>query len=213
MKRIHFIIVIAFSAMFLSAFRANAQTRFYLGGDAGINLVGTFDEDNHVASLMLSPELGFQIGKKWMIGSKLTFNAMTSSKDKVSVTVGNTTISSDEALLVAGINPYVRYKCLNVRRCGFWLEGSAEFNKMLTSDDDIGATTVGLSVVPMLTYEPTKHIVLYSSLNLLSFGCTYTIVDTSDSTVPNEFYNVGFNVNASNIVKLGDISVGLLYKF
>lgn len=84
---------------------------------------------------------------------------------------------------------------------------------MLTSDDDIGATTVGLSVVPMLTYEPTKHIVLYSSLNLLSFGCTYTIVDTSDPTVPNEFYNVGFNVNASNIVKLGDISVGLLYKF
>ena len=54
MKRIHFIIVIAFSAMFLSAFRANAQTRFYLGGDAGINLVGTFDEDNHVASLMLA---------------------------------------------------------------------------------------------------------------------------------------------------------------
>lgn len=212
MKKTSLIIVSLLAILSFGIINADAQTRFYLGGQAGFNLSGTTDDGIKASTFSFNPEFGVQVGRRWMFGTELNFNAVRADNSRKELTIGDVTFESTEDMYAVGISPYARYKFARIRRVGLWVEGSASFYKMFDSEGDIDATVAGLNVLPMVTYEPSRHIVLYSTINLFSLNCTYTRIDAV-TNVSSDQYSFGFNADATSLAKTGDISIGLLYRF
>ena len=73
------------------------------------------------------------------------------------------------------------------------------------------ATNVRLIFLPGLSYDINDKLSLETSLNLLSFNYTYITTKADTYTDNNSSFNIGAGL--SNIVSIGAITVGAIYKF
>ena len=192
----------------------NAQTRFYLGGEAGYHTSWpTTDSDARVYAYTISPDLGIQIGRKYMVGVRLYHSAITSKSD-AKLTIAGISITSSDGLSAFGVKPYARVRCFDIHKIGVWLEGSVLYEEAYNKRKNVQVSLGKIGFMPLITYEVTKHLVLYSSLNLLSLDFSYLNLYIEDlEEINREEYSFGFNVDATKFFKMSDFSLGLIFRF
>ena len=204
------IIIISFICLLAGSNKINAQTKFYLGGDVSYAKSWNGDEFSDFSrSLSVSPEFGFQLKERWMVGARLSYASVLSSTGGT-LSLGNVSINVSRSLSAFNINPYARLRFFELNKINFWLEGNIFYGE----GNDNSTSFASAGVNPMITYEANEHIMLYSSLNLIAIN--YTYIHYYDSKYPANSINqhsLSFGASTNEIIKMSDFSIGFLYRF
>ena len=192
MKKLFVIACLIFAGM-----AANAQ--WYMGSRFNINAEqiknDNGDKERSSSSIGIYADLGYRLNESWDIGVDYGGTIGVSKYYYV-----NTSTKTNTANWL--FSPYVRYSLTQfgdfelLGRGALILEGSKTHNQ------------VAIRLVPVIAYNLSDRIALQTNLNFFSFGLSYYKEKHGDS---NTNFNIGGNSN--NVAKLGDITIGFIYKF
>ena len=171
---------------------ANAQ--FYLGGTVGFE---SNSELNPKSSFWVFPEVGYYINKKFDVGLEFGFAKEHQQNDMKSS--------------LWSIAPYARYSFYQFGKFETLIKGSVGFTYVdgyMQVDHPYGKTTdFRFHVSPILAYNLTEKIVLFTQLNCLSL--TFALIKPEDSD-----YSHHFRFGASNsLINTSSLQIGFFYKF
>lgn len=222
MKKIFAVIVFTFVTVTV----CNAQ--FFVGGEFGIGASSSKDkatvggvsvEEKNPSSfnLGIGPKFGYFFNDKWSIGLILVYNYNQQT----------THVPSKVKTMNHwwGGSPYVRWAFAKVKNFSFVAEGMVNFRGGFakttpsTNDTKTYSFITGFNIAPVITYNLGEHFAFETRLNFLSFGYTFrannttrTInnIETSNSDMS---HNFNFSVDSDNILNVGAITIGAIYKF
>lgn len=192
----------------------------YVGGSFGLN--GGVNQNTGTGSLLNSftltaaPDIGWIPGERWAVGIRPTVGLGLSS--------GN---SRKQRALTLGVNPYTRYKMLTFNNFGLWTELSPELGLYNIWHQDEGverpsgvwssdtrSLNYSLRLLPVLTYQLNRHILLETRLNLFSVALVgrHTITSATEDTF--DTFSYGVNASMDDLVDTWEnLSIGFLYIF
>lgn len=212
MKSYRVFLVALFSLFFISI---NAQ--IFVGGNVGFN-TSNDKTDNGIAttqkesaySLSLYPKAGMFLSEKLALG--VSFDIYFSG-DKSGV--NTETISKSSTI---GVSPFLRYYAINWNKFSVYGQGSIGLGFSNSSVKTGGSTTDGpkttrlyIGFFPGLSYNISDKLSFETSLNFLSFG--YNYFTTKDGSSKNNGSSFNFGAGLGNIVTVGNITIGAIYKF
>lgn len=211
--------IITLAAIAAMTISANAQV--FIGGTAGLNFnggdttVSSIKTDNpSTASFSIAPNVGYYFADNFLAGGRVSF-----SYNKA-VTPG---LLQDTKVYTYNwmIEPYARYRFLELNKFGVWSECNAYFGRK-TGNTKVGSTksdanpvcSWGINVLPVLTYTINDHLCLETSLNAFGFGYKGTYTKNSDKSYEANTSAVSFAANSTDIFgQLGLVNIGFTYKF
>ncbi len=213
------------SAVALVAFAMTANAQLFFGGQLGLSTSGgtsewtkgntTIKTDNlKTTSFTFAPQVGFFLSESFAVGGYL--NLGITNQDNV----GGTYNESKETTF--GITPFARYYFINSGKWKVAAEGQLGFSLgHTTAKDGSGnivsepkTTTIAFNVRPLVAYSLTDNIDLQAGLNVLGLGFTHKTVknEVGNTTATDKTNNFGLSANSNNIVSVGAITVGFIYK-
>lgn len=215
MKKI--LVLTALAIMFVCG---QAQAQWIAGGYLGVNTV-----KDGVTEYSVMPEAGYLINDRLALGLGVRYES-ASSDDSFYSRVSANEIKDGHVFSVA---PFARYKFASTGKVGLWLKGVAAIGTLsetkvnmesievsdgsgniyyidVLKEKDISGTGIEINIFPMVTYDFSKKITFFTQLNILSMNFSHWSGDY-DTTV------FGFGANSNNVVEIGNIVVGFLYKF
>jgi hypothetical protein len=209
-SRVFFIALFSFFFISLNAqFFVGGNFRFNISNDKTIDGTTTINKTS-IYNFDLSPNAGKFLSEKFAVGVALDIS-FSGNKTGVS----NETISRTSSF---GISPFLRYYAIKWNKFSVFGQGKIGLDFSNTSVKTGGVTTDGpkstrlyLSIYPGLSYDIFDKLSLELSLNILNFG--YSYINTKDGSFKDR--TSGFNIGAglSNIVSIGAITIGAIYKF
>ena len=215
MKKTILILAIASIAVTLNA-------QWFLGGNVGFSTrteqtiadSGTDYANKTIIGFQIAPKAGYYFNEKFAfglslsIGGNFTLATNPNAPDHLSFSVP------------WKFSPFVRYHVYNYKKFSLILEGSTgvsgnHFKASQNTDfkDNIGINVI--NITPVLGYKLTDHFQLEAGLNFLSLG--YNIYLNYAGEKPNKTthiahdFNIGFN--SANIISMGYLTIGAIYKF
>jgi len=216
MKKLFYVLTFAF----VSTLALNAQ--YFIGGGFSFNTSGGNTEyqdattdKTKTSSFNFYPMGGYILSDDIYIGVALNLGT---SKSTTPTTPDETVTSS----MSFGLTPFARYYALRFNKFAIFGQGqlglsfsSSKTKVGGTTTDGPKTTTIGLNIFPGLSYDASEKIQLYTSINVLNFGFNYSVEkeEIGDDTMYDRTTSFGFGANLNNIVTLGNITVGAIYKF
>jgi len=196
-------------------FNLNAQ--FFVGGNFSLSTSGgsidngtTTTDKTSSFSFNLQPKVGRFLSEKLAVGAALD---ITFSRSKTPAI--NEIISKSSTI---GIIPFLRYYAIKMDKFSVFGQGNVGLsfsgsNTKVggTSTDGPKTTRVYLTVMPGLAYDVNEKLSLETSLNILSFGYYNTTIKNGSSKDKTSLFNFGAGIN--NVVSVGSITIGAIYKF
>jgi hypothetical protein len=199
-----------------SFFCINLNSQVFVGGNIGFNTSndktdnGTTTNKRSDYRFDLSPRLGKFLSEKFAIGCYLDVSLS-----------GNTTGINPEIISKSssfGGGLFLRYYAIKWNKFSVFGEGDIGLDFSNSSIKTGGSTTDGpkttrlyLNFAPGLSFDINDKLSLQTSLNILSFGYNYVMTKDGSSKDSNSSFNIGAGL--SNIVSIGAITVGAIYKF
>jgi len=207
------IFLIAFFCFFCVSLNAQVFVggNFSLNTSGGHNTTGTTKTDNPSSfGFNLSPKAGIFLSEKFAAGAALDISYSGTK------TPGNPETASKSSTI--GIIPFLRYYAIKFNKFSVFGQGNLGLSFSNSSTKTGGTTTDGpkttrlyLNIVPGLAYDLTEKLSLETSLNFLSFGYYHTTSDDGNSKDITSSFGIGAGLD--NIVTVGNISIGAIYKF
>lgn len=193
----------------------NAQV--FVGGNFNVNFSGgkndsgtsTTDKPSSF-NLGLSPKIGKFLSEKAAIGVSLNFS-MTGSNNHANTE----TISNSSSF---GVSPFLRYYAIKMNKFSVFGQGNIGFSYAASKTkfgtdvtDGPKTTTLSLSVFPAVAYDLNEKLSLETSINVLGFGLYQSTAKSGSFKETNTSAN--FGAGLGNIVNVGNITIGAIYKF
>ena len=217
MKKI-FLSVLAIAAM---ATTANAQ--LWLGGSVSFSHSDSKREMDNTKlsnpssnSFSFSPMVGFELNEQLSVGGKLNLSTRT---DKSSASNGAIEDEQKNVVNSVSATPFARYKFAEFNKFGLVAEAGLPIGTALTkADNGINTqksqqTSISLYVAPLLTYSLNDHFQLECGLNFLSLSANHSVTkDRDNSKNKNTSNSFRFGANTDNVVTVGNITIGFIYR-
>ncbi len=207
----------AFLFALFSLFCININAQLFVGGNFSVNASGgSFDNGTTKTdkpssfAFDLSPQIGYFLSDTIAVGFGLDF---TYNKSKFP---GNPeTISRSSSI---GFIPFIRYYAIKLNKFSIYGQGNIglSFSRSSTKEgstttDGPKTTSLSINIFPGLAYDLTDKLSLETSLNFLNFG--YYNSTTKEGSIKNHSSSFNFGAGLNNIVQVGNISIGAIYKF
>ena len=196
MKLFYKVLVLAVSAFALSQ---TASAQVYIGGSLAIASVRQDKVQNEKTTCTdiysFAPEVGYLYKDNWAFGGRLSF-AYASAESFYGYSVESSEKTSAFALV-----PYTAYRALSFGDFSVWAEGALS---IIPAQDDVDGS-LGLSIAPVLSYTLGDHFILRTELNFAGFSLSRNF--------DKEVTTFGFVAGGDNILKVGDITIGAVYRF
>ncbi len=196
-------------------FSLNAQV--FIGGNFSFKASGGSIDDGSTTtdkissfSIDLLPKVGKFMSEEVAVGAALSI-----SYGHVRMPGVNEVVSKSHTV---GIVPFMRYYPLKINK--FSIYGQANVGLLFTGSNTKsgGTTTDGpsttsfyINVFPGLAYELNERLSLETSLNFLSFG--YHNNTTKNGAVKDKTSTFNIGAGIDNIISVGSITIGAIYKF
>lgn len=208
MKRI---IVIASLVMF-TVVSAYAQKNYYVGGSFGI----AAETDNSISSftVSVSPEVGFYLSDKTIIGISTSVASLTTNQRGFSTMFGDTEINyeGDGDCFTFAIAPYLRYHLMDLGQIKLWAQGAVAHS--IISFGEFKGISTSLSVAPVLTWKANEHFDLFTTLNVFSASLFRTrLRDTSKKETLSDVYGFSCGASTYNLLSPSLLTIGFVYSF
>ncbi len=212
MKTIRLVISGVFTFIF---FNLNAQV--FLGGNLGLSTSGGSTDNGGAktdkptsTSFNISPMIGKFFSENWAAGASLNFS-LSSTK-----TPGNPeTVNTSTGL---GITPFLRYYAVRFDKFSIFGQGNIGFSYAGSktkvggiSADGPKTTSLFLNIVPGLSYDVGTKLSLETTINIFNLGFSDTMVKSGSNKNTTTSFGIGAGLN--NIVTVGAISIGAIYRF
>lgn len=211
--------ILLVAGLVLSGMTVSAQ--FYIGSSLGIyenSVKNTQDKKVGFSYLNFSiaPELGYNLSEKVDIGLSLSIQ----SDNRKSYQFIPDEMSSKIISTGTGLSPYIRYSffkfgnfdILGKLALNFINNTSKFYDAGGNQNDKRTSTIIGANIAPLLFYNFSERIALYTQLNFLGLDCSKTTEKTGDyKTGSSTTFN--FGVNTDNLVTFDQIRIGFVYKF
>ncbi len=200
----------------LPFFWMDLDAQYFVGGSFSLNTTGNKFDNGVATSKSSNYSFNFSPG----VGKFLSDNVAAGIYLNLDLS-GSTTGTSPEVKSTTstlGASPFVRYYALRWNKFSVFGQGNLGFSVSNSSVKANGIKSDGpkdtrfyFSVYPGLSYDIGDKLQLMTSINILSLGFSYNI----DKNGTTETKTSGFNAGAglSNIVSVGSISIGAIYKF
>lgn len=169
----------------------------------------------HSARFVMAPGVGYFVLSNLAVGGQVGYSFTSDWDDDM----------ADRSHLFEMV-PFVRYNILSFGKFGLfakaeiglgfgWGTNIAKGSGGTTSTDKPTQFNFRIGVVPGLFYDASEHFQLYTAINLLNFGLTYsssTSKEDSDNWSRNSTTTFVMGVNTENIFTLGAITAGAIIK-
>lgn len=196
-------------------FSLNAQ--FFVGGNFDLSTTGgktdngtTTTDKTSTLQLDVLPKVGFFLSDKAALGLALDISYLHTRTPAV-----NETLYHQSSI---GIIPFLRYYAIKMNKFSVFGQGNIEllFSGSRTkvggtSSDGPKTTRFSLNVFPGLAYDLNEKISFETTLNVLSFGYYNSTVKNGSVTDKNSSFNFGAGID--NIISVGSVTIGAIYKF
>ncbi|MCR5244628.1 MAG: porin family protein [Bacteroidales bacterium] len=196
MKLLYKVLVLAVSAFALSQ---TASAQVYIGGSLSIASVhqDKMDWEETASSNMFSfaPEVGYLYKDNWAFGGRLSF-AYASAES-----FSGYSVESSEKTSAFALVPYTAYRALSFGDFSVWAEGALS---IIPAQDNVDGS-LGISIAPVLSYELGEHFILRTGLNFAGLSLSRNF-DKDVTTF-------GLVAGGEDILKVGDITIGAVYRF
>ena len=159
MKKIFMIAVMAVAAV-----SANAQ--WYIGGNFGLDFTKSNKDADSQTTLVIAPEVGYNINDKWAVGVDLEFkmaNELVSVKDGANATGTG-----------FGIGAYARYTFAQSGPVSFFVDGGLAFNSINYDLDkglkyDESGSTFNIGLRPGLAFKASDKVSFVATTGYLGY--------------------------------------------
>ena len=118
-----------------------------------------------------------------------------------------------------GVTPFARYKFAEFNKFGIVAEAGLPVYLTLSKNDNGNTTqkdkqtSISLYVTPLLTYSLNDHFQLECGLNFLSLNAYHSVIKARDDRdYKNTQNSVRFGANTNDVVNVGNITIGFIYK-
>lgn len=201
----------------LSCFFAGLNAQVFVGGNFSLATTGGSTSTGNITTdkqssfnFTFSPKAGKFLSEKLAVGAELDLSFL-STKTPGYIDVVNKSSS-------VGIVPFVRYYAIKSGNFSVFGQGNVGFSFIdtytktgSTTNDGPRGTRLFLSIVPGLAYDLNDKLSLETSLNFFSIGCYNLSIKDGSNKDKTSGFEMGAGLN--DIVTIGDISVGAIYKF
>ena len=216
---------IILSVLAIAAMATTANAQLWFGGSLGLrhnDAVTKTSDTKHKAgsanSFSFAPMVGFDLNEQLSIGGKLSL--VTTSQKNYSYDMDDKETVLKNASDIIGVTPFARYKFAEFNKFGLVAEAglpisytSAKTDITNTTSKETSQTSLGLYVEPILTYSLNDHFQLECGLNFLSLNANHSVTkDLDNSKNKNTSNSFRFGANTHNVVNVGDITIGFIYK-
>lgn len=185
----------------LAVSSANAATNYFVGGNAGVSL-----NDDHATVLAVSPEFGWKLNSDWDLGFAAHFGY---DHAYLPATYG----VKGEAYNY-GADLFARYNVAQFGGVKLLLKGEAGVDLWTGSPEHGDAetlTSIGASIIPMITYDLTESFTLYANLNFLAVRAAY---DFENKDLGRDSgWRLGALVDSNDVANTGNFQIGFNYNF
>ena len=213
------------SVLAIAAMAATANAQLWFGGSLGLrhnDLASKTSDTKHKAgstnAFSFEPMVGFEFNEQLSIGGKLSFVA--NSQKNYSYDMNDKETVQKNTSSNVGVTPFARYKFAEFNKFGLVAEAGLPISYASTKTDDGSKTTkgnpqtsIGLYVEPILTYSLNDNFQLECGLNFLSLNANHSVIkkrdDKKNKSISNNF---NFGANTNNVVNVGNITIGFIYK-
>jgi hypothetical protein len=213
MKSIKFIAIAVFAIVCI-----NTNAQLFVGGNFGFYTSGG-SIDNGTTSVDKPSTLGF--GLSPMVGTFISDDIAIGAKLNLAFQKRKTPGTPDDQIdraTTIGLTPFVRYYAFKMDKFSIFGEGNIGFSRS-TSSTKTGSITVdgptttifNFGVFPGLAYDMSDKLSLETSINIFNFG--YNIEKAENNGTKDKSSSFGFGAGLNNIVTLGSITIGAIYKF
>ncbi len=188
---------------FFAASGAYAETNYFVGGSMAIAT-----DSEHASVFNIAPEFGWKYNADWDLGVMANFGHDHKYLSAIHDMDGET--------YSYGVGAFARYKIAEMGGVKLLLKGSVgvDFATLSPEDDAVDAetmTSIGASVVPMITYDISESFTLYANLNFLGVYAGYDFenedLDLADG------WRIGGFADSANVANTGNFQIGFLYNF
>lgn len=212
MKTVRFLVI-----ALLTIICADLNAQVFTGGNIGFNANGGSTSNGSVTTdkpsnlgFNLSPKVGYFFSERAAAGIGLNF-AYSRTK-----TPGNPDVINTAGTF--GFAPFLRYYAVKKEKFSVFgqvnvgVSSSGSTNKVgNVSTDGPKTTMLYLNVYPALSYDISDRFSLETSLNFLGLSLNNSTIKTgNDKNTTNSF---GLDAGLDNVVNVGDITIGAIYKF
>lgn len=204
------VVILAFSGITLSA-------QVFTGGSVGFS---TTNSDSWNGSAMTNSRSGYSFNISPSLGKFLSENvaigiALNLSTGGTRLGVQNQLKSRSSSI---GVSPFARYYALNIGNFHVYGQGAlgivsqgsrTETGSVITKGPK--TTSLYLRFNPGLAYDLTDRISIETTLNFFSIGYSYNVMKDGNQKSSNSGFSAGAGLD--NILTVGDIKIGAIYKF
>lgn len=216
---------IILSVLAIAAMATTANAQLWVGGSVSFSHSGgeqkTADNKRQSPksnSFSFAPMVGFDLNEQLSIGGKLSL--VTTTQKNYSYDMDDKETVLKNASDIIGVTPFARYKFAEFNKFGLVAEAglpisytSAKTDITNTTSKETSQTSLGLYVEPILTYSLNDHFQLECGLNFLSLNANHSVTkDLDNSKNKNTSNSFRFGANTHNVVNVGDITIGFIYK-
>lgn len=199
---------------FIVFFSISANAQVFIGGGFNFDTQGGKYRDESKrpgkATFSLSPQIGKFLSDKVAAGVGLNLGFSSENNQASIETVTRSTY--------IGIAPFLRYYAFTTEKFSVFGQATAGMsfgNEKTKYDGDVideeKYNVSFFNIAPGLAYNLSDKISLETRLNFLNFGFSRTARGDGDNK--DIYTNFGFGANLDNIVKVGDITIGAIFKF
>lgn len=194
----------------------NAQ--YFAGGSINLSTTHSTDEigttttvDAKSFSTGISPAVGMFLSDKLAIGLELNTGFSKRETGVDTKTITKTTYF--------GVSPFVKYYMVKWNKLSLYGQGTMRTGFSTTNiesgltETESKTTSIGFSVFPGLSYDLSDKLSLQTSLNFLGLSCIYNVEKDDDFDAKTSYTSFGLNADMDNIVTIGNITIGAIYKF
>jgi hypothetical protein len=114
----------------------------------------------------------------------------------------------------------VRYTAFSLGKLGIAAEArvgvmgtSSKSEAMGTSTDGLATFSLGLNVLPVVTYDLSDRLQLFTNLSFLNLYVTHATSGLPDAKRKTSVTTYGLGADANSLFTTGNISVGAVWRF
>ena len=214
---------ILLSVLAIAAMATTANAQLWFGGsvsfshsDSKLERDNTKTKNPSRNSFSFAPMVGFELNEQLSVGGKLN---LATSTTKNYTYIGSTETEDKDVSSTMGVTPFARYKFAEFNKFGIVAEAGLPVYLTLSKNDNGNTTqkdkqtSISLYVTPLLTYSLNDHFQLECGLNFLSLNAYHSVIKARDDRdYKNTQNSVRFGANTNDVVNVGNITIGFIYK-
>ena len=208
------------SVLVLVALGVTAKAQLWAGGSLGFSHSGgvektLFNDSDKPSenSFSIAPIVGYNLNENLSVGGKLVLNVVTYKEEYDSYKTELTDFGF-------GITPFARYTVLKSNKFELQAEAGLPILATKMKITEYGQTekgtvsVVGFYAKPILAYSISDHFQLECELDFLSLNANHIVAKTDDDEDYKDITNsFDFGFDSGNVATLGEITIGVIYKF